>query len=100
MTGAGPHEYTSTACLHSQCGSCRNTCKYCGTSCRHGCHPRHGSLPAAGVDQARGVARELLAAVGADTARMPRDLVRRIREDPALFWLRGGERPPGTWEAP
>ncbi len=37
------HEYTSTWCLHGECGTCKTvrlTCKTCGTICRHGCH--HG----------------------------------------------------------
>lgn len=100
---ASQHEYTSTACLHGQCGSCRRTCKFCDASCActlAGCTHRDGSsLPVPWVDQARGIARELLDAIGSDTARMPRDLVARIRNDPALFWLRGEEQPPGIREA-
>jgi len=48
------------------------------------------------VDQARDVARELLAALG--TAYCPPELGRRIEQDPALFWLRGEDAPPGTWQ--
>jgi hypothetical protein len=31
---------------------------------------------------------------------LPLDLVRRIEFDPALFWLRGEEQPPGSWQPP
>jgi hypothetical protein len=98
VTG-GQHEYTSTACLHGECGSCRKTCKYCGVSC--GCqrplctHNLTEPGPASWVDQARGIARELLAAFNRDD--MSHELVLRIRDDPDLFWLRGEEAPPGTW---
>ena len=40
------HEYISTACFHGKCGSCRNTCKFCGNPCR--CD-HHGSLQAVGA---------------------------------------------------
>lgn len=95
------HEYISTACLHGLCGSCRNTCKYCGTSCQHDCHPATGTEQVSPVDQARGIARELLEAArpGALLGIGP-GLWRRIQADPDLFWLRGEEVPPGTWEAP
>lgn len=95
------HAYTSTACLHGICGSCRATCKFCDEPCRHGCHPAASTAPVAGVDQAREIARELL-----DVARpgalmsMPPDLYQRIRKDPALFWLRGETVPDGTWRSP
>jgi hypothetical protein len=93
----GQHEYISTACQHGECGSCRRTCKYCDASCRcplPDCH--HGGStqerPAAWVDQARGIARQLLADGGVSL-----ELARRIEQDPALFWLRGEEVPQGTW---
>jgi hypothetical protein len=87
------HEYLSTACEHDECASCRQTCKYCGASCRHQCHSRDtGRLgPVSWVDQARGMALRLLAACHAadmDLAVVDRHLARAIDEDPALFWLR------------
>jgi hypothetical protein len=93
---AAPHDYTSTACLHEQCGSCRQSCKYCDAPCQHGCHREAGLRAIAGVDQARGIARELLEAArpGALMSIDP-ELLRRIESDPALFWLRGEEAPPG-----
>lgn len=94
---ASPHQYVSTACLHDVCGNCRNTCKYCGASCRcTKCHPATGREPVSPVDEARGIARELMDAFTA--GRISWDLVKRIKNDPGLFWLRGEEVPPGTWE--
>ena len=96
------HEYLSTACVHGECGSCRQTCKYCDASCRHGCHLASGSktAPVSWVDQARGVAirlHDVLQAVGVDLAASDRHLARAIREDPSLFWVRGEAMPPGEW---
>lgn len=98
------HEYLSTACLHairdddaSLHAACRNVCKYCPAGCHCACHLAAGSQPGHGspVDQARDIARTLLAAVKAGA--MPSHLDEQIRSDPALFWLRGEERPPGEW---
>jgi hypothetical protein len=94
----GQHEYTSTARLHGQCGSCRKTCKYCDASCQHGCHTQAGGRPVAGVDQARGIARELLATWQQDRE-LSDEFCVRLDSDPDLFWLRGEEAPPGTWRA-
>jgi hypothetical protein len=91
----GQHDYTSTACLHGQCGSCRQTCKYCDASCQHGCHTATGLRTVAWVDQARGVARQMFAVL--PMRNMPVELFQRIGNDPDLFWLRGEEVPPGTW---
>ena len=55
------------------------------------------------IDQARGIALRLLATVeaaGVDLQGVDRHLARAISEDPALFWLRGEERPPGEWRGP
>lgn len=84
---------------------CRATCKFCDAPCEHGCHTGApaGELPPAWVDQARDVARELLAAIEESRimdVRVPPELARRIEVDPALFWLRGEERAPGTWTPP
>lgn len=97
------HRYVSTACHHGECGDCRRSCKYCDTPCQHICH-RQGitstvKVIPSWVDQARGIARELLAEhlhgrpPGAPS--IPPELLRRIEYDPELFWLRGEERPPG-----
>lgn len=84
------HAYISTACLHGICGpACRQTCKYCGAPCqcqRTGCSHGNPDAPPSWADQARDMARELLGLVG--TPDMPPDLLTRIVEDPALFWLR------------
>lgn len=96
------HDYLSTACAHDQCGSCRNTCKFCGSSCVHGCHPQTGEQLASPVDQARDVAMELLGvirAAGLDLDGLAPDLASRLRDDPALFWARGEVQPPGEWQA-
>jgi hypothetical protein len=101
------HDYISTACYHGQCrgdadgrGGCRRTCKYCDAPCQHICHQGAVTAPVPSwVDQARGIARELLAEhlharlPGAPS--IPPELLRRIEHDPALFWLRGEEAPPG-----
>lgn len=47
------------------------------------------------VDQARAIARELLAVL--PMRNLPLDLMARVGDDPDLFWLRGEEVPPGTW---
>ena len=94
-----PHDYVSTACFHGECAACRNTCKYCDAPCSHGCHPASAApLPVPWVDQARGMAVLLLAALGPDGA--PDELRERIDGDPALFWLRGEAKPPGEWRGP
>ena len=61
-----------------------------------------GRLPAlvSRVDQARGTALRLLEHLrdaGADLAERDPHLARVLAEDPAFFWARGEERPPGTW---
>jgi hypothetical protein len=97
------HGYVSTACYHGQCrgdadgrGGCRRTCKYCDTPCQHICHQGATIAPVPSwVDQARGIARELMTLGRFSTAEFPRDLLDRIENDPALFWLRGEEAPPG-----
>lgn len=101
IAGGGQHDYVSTACLHGECGSCRRTCKYCDAQCqciRPLCaHSMAGPLPVAWVDQARGIARELLDAFMRDD--MSDELAVRVKHDPDLFWLRGEEAPPGRQEA-
>jgi hypothetical protein len=88
-----PHDYISTGCLHGQHGSCRLTCKFCDARCQCPCD--HQALsPGSWVDQARGIARQLLA-VTTETGDVPAELVMRIALDPSLFWLRDGEVPPG-----
>lgn len=95
---ASQHVYVSTACIHGECGSCRNNCKFCGAPCRHDCHPAGVTASASPVDQAREIARDLMDAFTA--GKISHDLLARIKNDPGLFWLRGEEQPPGTWEAP
>ena len=98
---APPHAYVSTACVHGECGACRNTCKYCDASCAHPCHPATaGGLPEPWVDQARDIARELLRYGLGKNEAVPPGLLRRIGSDPALFWLRGEAVPPGEWRDP
>jgi hypothetical protein len=92
------HAYLSTACRHDKCGVCRQTCKYCGASCLHGCHPEGvpPKAPASWVDQARGMALRILAACYAadvDLTAVDRHLASAIATDPSLFWLRGEEQP-------
>ncbi len=97
---SGPHTYISTACFHGECRSCRQTCKYCDASCGHGCHPAgEENLPEPWVDQARQIARQLYAHV-LTYGVLPPDLVRRVSDNPGLFWLRGEEKPAGTWHGP
>jgi hypothetical protein len=106
------HEYLSTACWHelnddrpALHAKCRASCKY-GENGPEFCRcPNHTedelkASPVSWVDQARGIALRLLAvcdAVGVDLAAEDRHLARAIAEDPALFWLRGEEQPPGEW---
>jgi hypothetical protein len=99
LTEPHAHPYLSTACFHGECGACRNTCKYCNAVCSHACHPGSGrDLPEPWVDQARGIAAELLDAIY--PADVPDELERRIASDAALFWLRGEATPPGEWHGP
>jgi hypothetical protein len=97
-----PHVYVSTACHHGKHGKCRNTCKYCDEpcACRECDHASARDLPEPWVDQARGVARELLRYSLSTGEVVPPELLHRIEEDRALFWLRGEEQPPGEWRAP
>lgn len=100
----GQHSYLSTACWHAQHGdpalhtSCRNRCKFCPGCCSCPCHGEAGTQPATGspVDQARDIARELWAV--AERLILPAGLRDRVSGDPALFWLRGEEQPPGEWK--
>ena len=93
------HLYTSTACWHGECGGCRATCKYCDEPCQCGCHPGGRRQPEPWVDQARGIALELLDVVKS-WSRYPDELMERIADDPGLFWLRGEVQPRGTWREP
>lgn len=88
------HAYVSTACLHEaddpdMHDSCRKTCKFCDAPCQCPGHVA-GEVPRveSWVEQARGIARELL-----HRPRWPGDpsyegMINRILTDPALFWLR------------
>ena len=89
------HLYVSTACIHSEHGSCRNTCKFCGDPCVCPCHPggAQAAEPLSPVDQARNVARALYAQLRSD---VPVADVSAMAGDPSLFWLHG-EVPPGEW---
>jgi len=96
------HDYLSTACGHGNCANCRLTCKFCDSPCQHGCHQQDGTkdLPPSWVDQARDIARELwgfLTHPEYEGSSIPPWLADRVRDDPALFWLRGEEQPPGRW---
>ncbi len=91
------HYYVSTACAHRQCGSCRQTCKYCGDPCHHGCHEGDPPKVVSPVDEARDIARLLYAELGAGISGR---LAATIEADPGLFWLREGEVPPGEWSQP
>lgn len=98
------HHYVSTFCLHelhdgdpAQHDQCRQTCKACDRSCE--C-PNHTAgetrtAPPSWVDQARDIARELW-----NHGFVTPELEQRVATDPALFWLRGEEKPPGTWTPP
>jgi hypothetical protein len=97
--------YISTACVHGLCaekGACRQTCKFCDAPCACPCHRGSAAaLPEPWVDQARDVARELYeAALSHGHGVLPPVLAIRALDDPALFWLRGEERPPGEWHEP
>lgn len=94
------HEYLSTACWHALFDGnetlhavCRNTCKYCDHPCGCACHGKAGHEHGiAWVDQARNIARDLLAEIEASApTRMSTALRQRIETDPALFWLRREE---------
>lgn len=100
LMSASAHEYTSTACLHDECGSCRFTCKYCDSPCRHGCHRTPpAAAPVPWVDQARDIVGELLHLTRL-AGFLPDELAARISTDPDLFWLRGEVQPDGTWREP
>lgn len=89
------HDYISTGCFHGEHASCRLTCKFCDAQCAcRGCSHDAAAAPVAWVDQARGVARQLLARA-VETGDLSADLALRITLDPSLFWLRDGEVPPG-----
>jgi hypothetical protein len=96
------HHYVSTACLHEDQDpalheACRQSCKYCDASCQCPQHVTGGTYaPVSWVDQARDMARELLR-YGLSTGAVMPELLHRIESDPALFWLRGEEQPPGEW---
>lgn len=103
--------YLSTACWHEvndgnpeMHASCRATCKWCSQVCSCPNHPAEDtvSAPPHWVDQARDVARELTDVLGGWKALtgLPGDLGERAANDPALFWLRGEEAPPGEWQPP
>jgi hypothetical protein len=108
------HDYLSTACWHELNDGrpalhtdCRASCKYAPGAPEHCRCPNHTeeelrASPVSWVDQARGMALRLLAACYAadvDLAKVDRHLVRAIETEPALFWLRGEEQPPGQWRA-
>jgi hypothetical protein len=102
MTSLAQHLYLSTACLHEAGDpalheACRQTCKFCGAPCSCPRHPGGAQEVTSWVDQARGIARELLQA--SLNGPIPPELLHKIADDPALFWLRGEETPPGTWAA-
>lgn len=97
------HHYVSTACLHEindgdpdQHDRCRATCKTCGRPCECANHTEGeiSSAPPSWVDQARDIARRLMAEWPSMT------LAQEITTDPALFWLRGEEQPPGQRTPP
>lgn len=104
--GAG-HGYLSTACYHESLAggdpalhdACRQACKFCGAPCQCPQHPHESDSPPAvsQVGQARDMARMLLPLARVSRS-FPTDLAARIKEDPALSWLRGEERPRGTWK--
>ena len=106
------HDYLSTACwqeandgkpdLH---GSCRAVCKFGGVPefCRCPNHAEGEKPSVSNVDQARGVARRMLdhlTTLGADFEALDVEFARALREDPALFWLRGEVQPDGVWREP
>jgi hypothetical protein len=99
--------YLSTACAHQLFDDqgetrapCRSQCKWCGRSCKGPDHPLPDGEQPHPVDQARDIARELLAAIWGPAVSggvLSPDLYQRIRHDSDLFWLRGEEQPPGQW---
>lgn len=110
MTEPWKHHYVSTACEHavgegrpSLHAACRRSCKFGEDgveSCGCGCHTGTPleEMPPPWVDQARGIALELLTLIEEDDHfRLPAELAERVRSDPNLFWLRRGEQPPGQW---
>ncbi|MCW2915507.1 MAG: hypothetical protein JWN52_3575 [Actinomycetia bacterium] len=106
MTASQVHHYVSTACLHGLCDErCRSSCKYCGATCEHDCHPQDGTRlqPPPWVDQARDGFVRLLAVLAEhniDLARAEPDLHEAVRFDRAWFWARGEVQPPGEWTPP
>lgn len=101
------HRYTSTACYHEQAAggdpalhdACRRTCKFCDAPCacpEHHAGETAAQVSGAWVDQARDMARELLGLLR-QAGGATYGLEAMIAEDPALFWLRGQEKPPGEW---
>jgi hypothetical protein len=98
--------YLSTACYHEHLASdpalhdaCRLACKFCDAPCSCPQHPQESGSPRAvsGIDQARDIARELLSLLE-EAGGVPYKLHERLSDDPRLFWLSGGEAPPGTWK--
>lgn len=98
--------YLSTACYHEHLAgpaalhdACRLTCKFCDAPCSCPQHPHESDSPQAvsWVDQARGIARELLALLE-EVDGVPYKFHEQLSDDPRLFWLRGEEAPPGTWK--
>jgi hypothetical protein len=99
-----PHAYVSTACYHDQCTQCRNTCKFCNAPCRCEHHAEDlVEAPVSWLDQARQLAIELFRYAERVPVLHEQDwpgiseLLTRAETDPALFWLRGEEQPPGVW---
>jgi hypothetical protein len=103
MPALNLHVYLSTACQHEDIdgnpdlhAACRETCKFCDAPCACPQHPHGAATVVTWIDQARSMARELYGhAVSAGA--LPLELVQRAEFDPALFWLRGEEAPPGAW---
>ena len=106
------HDYLSTACWHelhddqpARHADCRASCKFGRKGPEYCRCPNHTeeelrASPVSWVDQARGMALRLLAACHAaevDLTAVDRHMARAIAEDPAFFWLRGEEQPPGEW---
>lgn len=55
------------------------------------------TTPPSPVDEARDIARELLAVMRASYEGVPKELWRRIENDPNLVWLLGEEHPSWEW---
>lgn len=104
------HRYISTACEHALHenrpelhAECRLSCKYSPDGVESCTCPHHtgmplGEMPPPWVDQARGIALELLTLIEEDDHfRLPAELAERVRSDPNLFWLRREVQPPGQW---